>query len=152
MCLLTSHRIRDEDYFVLDSITEQILYVDEKENISNYHQMLFLIKRNRDEFEFINLSKKFENSQICDDLRNIKPKMQYKLNESPDYLINVLDPNISFKTANMITLEKIIQSNAKEISYDVRTSKIEVETKTMTIVPKKSGITRKRSSLTYVPI
>ena len=147
-----SHRIRDEDYYILDAITEQILYESEKDDVSNYHQILFSTKRNKDKLEFENLSKKFEHSQICHDLKNIKPKIHYKISETPDYLIKVLEPDLSVKNANLIILEKIIQSNTKEISYDVKTLRNEVETKTMTIIPKKSEVTIKRSSLIYVPI
>jgi hypothetical protein len=134
MCLI----MQEIYFYILDAITEQILYEFEKNDMSNYHQILSSTKRNKDKLEFETLSKKFEHSQICHDLKNIKPKMHYKISETPDYLIKVLEPDLSIKNASLIILEKIIQSNTKEISYDIKTSRNEIETKTMTIIPRKA--------------
>ncbi len=147
-----SHRIQNEDYCVLDAATEQILYEDEKDDVSDIKQMFFTKKSNTDKPVFEESLKKLEHSQICIDLKNIKPKINFKIQENPDYLIKVLEPVLSHKTASIIILEKIIQTNIKEISFDVKTSRDEVETRTMTIVPKKSDIVIKKSSLIYVPI
>jgi hypothetical protein len=147
-----SHRIQNEDYYVVDATTEQILYEDEKDGVSNIKQMFFSKKSNTDKSLFEDSLQKLEHSQICLDLKNIKPKIHYKIQENPDFSIKVLEPDLSIKTATIIILEKIIQTNIKEISYDVKTSKDEFETKTITIVPKKSDIVFKKSSLIYVPI
>lgn len=146
-----THRIRDEGYSVMDAIAEKIIYEDERDELSNVDQMLFS-KKSKDESEFEKVLEKREHSQICVDLKNIKPKIQYKLQESPDYSINALEPSLSMKAATYIVIENIIDANTKDVSYDVKTSRGEVEKKTMTIVPKKSDIAIKKSTLVYVPI
>jgi hypothetical protein len=91
-----THRIHDEDYCVVDAITEHILYEDEQDELSNLEQMFFS-KKSKDESQFEDALEKREHSQICIDLKNIKPKIQYKVKESPDYSINILKPDLSIK-------------------------------------------------------
>jgi hypothetical protein len=146
-----THRVHEEDYCVVDAITEDLLFEDDQDDLSNADQILFS-KKSKDEYEYEKALKKRENSQACLDLKYIKPKIQYKLQENPDYTINKLEPSLSMKTATYIILEEIINTNIKEVSYDIKTSRGEVEKKTMTIVPKKSDIAIKKSSLIYVPI
>lgn len=146
-----THRIRDEGHCVVDAITEGIVHENEQEGLSNADQMLFS-KKSKDESEYEKMWKKRENGQVCMDLKNIRPKIHYKLQENPDYSISSLEPSLSMKTATYMVLEEIIDSNIKEVSYDTKTSRGEVEKKTMTIIPRKSDIAIKKSSLVYVPI
>ena len=93
-----------------------------------------------------------ENSYIYKEINNITPKIHYKIKETPDYSIKVLEPTLSMKTANYIIFEKIIEANIKKIFYKIKNSRGDTEEKTMTIVPKKTDISIRKSLLIYVPI
>jgi hypothetical protein len=123
-----TRRIRDEGHYVVDAITEGIVHENGQDGLSNADQMLFS-KKSKDESEYEKMWKKRENGQACLDLKNIRPKIHYNLQENPDYSINTLEPNLSMKAAIYMVLEDIIDSNIKEVSYDTKTSGGELKRK-----------------------
>jgi hypothetical protein len=146
-----THRIKDDGVHIVDAITELVLYENE-DKIKNQEHLFFSKRHNKEYSELEDSLKSIENSHIYNELTSIAPKIHYKLKDTPDYSIRPLEPTLSMKTANYIVLEKIIEENIEEISYKVKNSRGDTEEKTMTIIPKKSDITIKKSILTYVPI
>ncbi|MDR4491609.1 MAG: restriction endonuclease [Candidatus Nitrosocosmicus sp.] len=145
------HRIKDEGECIVDAITELVLY-ENVDKTKNLEHLFFSKKQNKGNSEFEDTLKSIENGHIYNELTNIDPKIHYKLKDTPDYSIQVLEPTLSMKTANYIVFDKIIEDNIKEISYKIKNSRGESEEKTMTIIPKKSDIIIKKSLLIYVPI
>lgn len=145
------HRVHSEGKYILDAITEFFLQDSGEVKTPTNDQTLFS-KRSKEDPKQEDLVKNIENNNIFRQLNDIQPKTYYRIKENPDYSIEVLEPTLSSKTASYITFEKIIESNIKEISYEFKTTKGVKEQKSITIVPKKSDITIKKSSLVYVPI
>jgi hypothetical protein len=144
-----THRIRAEGKYVIDAITERILNQIEE---SKKDLDVLLSKRSKHEKEIEEELKKVEQNQIIADLICYEPIINYELQKSEDYSIEIESPQLSTTIVKNTILERIIEKNIKEIFYNVNKSNNKVETKSIIISPKKKDIVFRKLSLIYVPI
>ena len=144
-----THRLKAEGKYIVDAITEHTLYTSESPGKDPNR---YLSKRYKDDLEQEEELIKIEQNQIINDLLKIDHQVNLKIKESEDYSLKIHQPKLSTKTVKYTILEKIIEKNTKEIIYNVRKSKDQIETKSITITPKKNDIDFRKLSLIYVPI
>lgn len=138
------HRIQDEGIYVVDAVDGEIAKANPKDGLGSK-----LKDRLAGESEEAYAAR--EQRQVIKDLLEIKPQLQYKVQQTRNYDVTRLRYLVSFKSARWNVIHRIVDENTKEITYRIRVSRDNIATRKMAIIPKYYEVRIKKLSLVYVP-
>lgn len=138
------HNVRDEGVYLVDAVDGELIHATKKEGLGSKLKD----KLSGDSEDALAAR---EQKQIAKDLIEIKPQLQYKVQQTKDYDVNKLRYAISFKSAKWSVIHRVIDENTQKVAYRVRVSRDRVDTRRMTIIPKPYEVRIRKLSLVYVP-
>lgn len=141
------HTVRDAGTIIVDALDGEILSSQGKAS-----RLFSRFASNSDLSEADDTMTSREEHQVIHDILNIKVEYNYGITQPKEFDITKLEYGVPYKSARYSVISKVIEDNTKDVTYNLRISKNNIQRRRMTIVPKPSEVFIKRISIIHVPM
>lgn len=136
------HTVTDEGTYIVDGLDGEIINLKEK----TVSKMLGFLKGSSSD-----KTEKTIQKWVTEDIISLPAESKYSIDQSSDFGISKIRPDIAARAAQRAVIDQVIQDNIEDASYEVRIGKDKYEKRKMTITPKADEVSIRNAMLIYVP-